>query len=415
MSSKVMADYFSKKIRYEGDVLKPRAMIAELLREYGIESFEMLPAYLYTLRVNNIGTVYDIHMTSDHHFKFMFVALGVCISAFRQYMRPVVVVNGTHLKEKSKGVLFVAVIKDGNEKCFPLAVGVGPIENDESWIWFVQHFKMGFGTRDDLVIISDQHQSIKNSVARVYPDAHHGFCYYHIAKNHTRHGKHLIAMFKKAAYAYKQESFVKYMSMIVRNETARLPICSLIEVVRSVTEIWFDKRRELVVSRDHMITEEAYKKLSKEVEKGRHFVSRQTTAYTYKVKDAERSFVVDLQHHSCDCGEFQLDQMPCSHATTAIRSAGHNMYDYVEYYYKQWFANLDDQKKGDTVHQLKVQAPGPEDNKYVQDVEVPDITSPSIQPHMLLSPQRQMQPKDNVNPKDAEFVEKLATPEELPL
>ncbi|KAH6835928.1 hypothetical protein C2S53_002769 [Perilla frutescens var. hirtella] len=27
--------------------------------------------------------------------------------------------------------------------------------------------------------------------------------------------------------------------------------------------------------------------------------------------------------------------MPCSHATAAIQSAGHNMYDYVEYYYKQ--------------------------------------------------------------------------------
>ncbi|KAH6797741.1 hypothetical protein C2S52_022295 [Perilla frutescens var. hirtella] len=299
MSSKVMAVYFSKKIRYEAAVLKPRAMIAELLKEYGIEveygvalrarnlaiemvygghdkSFEMLPAYLHTLRANN----------------------------------------------------------------------------------------------------PDQHQSIKNAVARVYPEAHHGFCYYHIAKNHARHGKHLIVAFKKAAYAYRQESFLKYMSMIERNEAAyasllsicvdhwarsqspkrrytfmtsnmaesfnacllwarRLPICSLIEVVRSVTERWFDKRRELTVSRDHVITDGAFQKLSKQVEKGRHFVSHQTTAYTYTVTDAERSFVVDLQHRTCDCGEFQLDQMPCSHATATIRSAGHNMYDYVEYYYKQ--------------------------------------------------------------------------------
>ncbi|KAH6797459.1 hypothetical protein C2S52_022013 [Perilla frutescens var. hirtella] len=144
-------------------------------------------------------------------------------------------------------------------------------------------------------------------------------------------------MFKKAAYVYRQESFLKYMSMIVKNETAyarRLLICSLIEVVRSITERWFDKRRELAVSRDHMITERAYKKLSKQAEKGYHFVSRQTIVYIYKVEDSERSSVVDLQHHTCDCEEFQLDQMPCSHATTAIWSVGQNIYDYVEYYYK---------------------------------------------------------------------------------
>ncbi|KAH6763180.1 hypothetical protein C2S52_020613 [Perilla frutescens var. hirtella] len=180
----------------------------------------------------------------------------------------------------------------------------------------------------------------------------------------------------KVAYAYRQESFLRYMSMIARNETTyaslltigvdhwarsqspmhryafmtsnvaesfnicllwarRLPIYALIEVVSSMTERWFDKRRKLAVSRDHVITEEAYKKLSKQVEKGRHFMSCQTTAYTYTVTDAERSFVVDLQNHTCDYGEFQLDHMSCSHATTAIRSAGHNMNDYVEYYYKQ--------------------------------------------------------------------------------
>lgn len=42
-----------------------------------------------------------------------------------------IVVDGTHLKGKNKGVLFVAVTKDGNEQIFPLAIGVGPIENDE--------------------------------------------------------------------------------------------------------------------------------------------------------------------------------------------------------------------------------------------------------------------------------------------
>ncbi|KAH6812529.1 hypothetical protein C2S51_026291 [Perilla frutescens var. frutescens] len=170
----------------------------------------------------------------------------------------------------------------------------------------------------------------------------------------------------------------------------------------------------------YMIIEEAYRKLSKQVEKGHHFVVRQTTTYIYKVIDAERSFVVDLQHHTCDCVEFQLDQMPCSHVTATIRIAGHNMYNYFKNNYKQIsmcityhkrrFPKLDGQKNDNIVHQLKVQDLGPEDNKYVQDMEVSNITSPRVQPHQLLGPQRLIQPKDNVNPEDVGFVEKLATP-----
>ncbi|KAH6781772.1 hypothetical protein C2S51_007065 [Perilla frutescens var. frutescens] len=481
MSSKVVADYFAKKIRYESAVLKPRAIIAELLREHGIEieygvalrarnlaiemvygshdrSFEMLPAYLHKLRTNNPGTVCEVQMTNYHRFKFMFVALGVCISVFRQCLRPVVIIDGTHLKGKSKGVLFVAVTKDKNEKCFPLVVGVGPVENDQAWTWFLERFRMGFRTRDDLVIVSDQHQSIKNVVARVYPDAH-------IAKNHARHGKHLISMFKVAAYAYRHETFLKYMSMIANNETVyrsllsigvdhwarsqssvrrygfmtsnmaesfnarllwarRFPICSLIEVVRSVIERWFDQRRELAVSRDHMITEEAYRKLSKQVEKGRHFVVHQTTAYLHKVVDGDRSFVVDLQHHTCDCAEFQLDQMSCSHATAAMRSIRvlhimivcllcrtmtnglcHSSKHLSRSFLLYRFPKQDDQKNTDIVHQLKVQARRPEGNKYVQDVVVLDITSQNVHSHQPFDPLNQIQRKNNIKREDVGFAE----------
>ncbi|KAH6793917.1 hypothetical protein C2S52_004394 [Perilla frutescens var. hirtella] len=368
LSSHVIADFFKRRILDEGSILRPRAMIAELLRDHAIEveydvalwarnlaielvygshdqSFAVLPAYLEMLKSCNPDTIYYLETDRDGHFMYIFVALGVCRAAFRQCMRPVIVIDGTHLKGKTKGILFIAVTKNGNEQCFPLAI--------------------------------DQYVSIKNAVQIVYPTAVHGLCYYHISKNLARAGRHVISMFRSAAFAYKQEKFLKYLSMIssaradiyntllsigvhhwARSQcparrysfmtsnaaecfnarllwARRLPICSMIDVVRDVIEKWFDERCAKSVTRDHILIEETYKKLYKQVEMCMAYDVRANNAHLFKVRKNEKSFLVDLQMKTCECGEFQLDQIPCSHAAAAIRSAGHDIYDYVDMNYKQ--------------------------------------------------------------------------------
>ncbi|KAH6776996.1 hypothetical protein C2S51_008308 [Perilla frutescens var. frutescens] len=44
--------------------------------------------------------------------------------------------------------------------------------------------------------------------------------------------------------------------------------------------------------------------------------------------------MVDLQHRTCDCREFELDLIPCSHAAAAIRFSGGHIYDFVDRCYK---------------------------------------------------------------------------------
>ena len=45
-------------------------------------------------------------------------------------VRPAIVINGTHLKRKYKGILFIAATMDGNDQIFPIAFEVGHLEND---------------------------------------------------------------------------------------------------------------------------------------------------------------------------------------------------------------------------------------------------------------------------------------------
>ncbi|XP_057770752.1 uncharacterized protein LOC130990542 [Salvia miltiorrhiza] len=144
--AKVVATYLAQKIHNDCEILKPKAIQLELQREFGVQikydvslrarnratemvygrhdqSFEMLPKYLYKLRQSNPGSLVEWEVDPDGRFKHLFVALAALASCFIFNLRLVIVVDGTHLKGKNRGILFVAVTKDGNESLFPLAYG----------------------------------------------------------------------------------------------------------------------------------------------------------------------------------------------------------------------------------------------------------------------------------------------------
>ncbi|KAH6760242.1 hypothetical protein C2S51_017191 [Perilla frutescens var. frutescens] len=398
--ARVLEKYFARRLVDERVVLKLKEMMTELVREFGIhidysfalrtrniaiqmvygdfdKSYAQLPAFLHTLQLMNPRTVIDMEITSDGRFKHSFFALGACVNAFIQYARPVLVIDGTYLKGKNKGVLFVLVTKDGNEQILPVAVGLGPIENDESWIWFLAHLHMALGDIDDLLIVSDQHQSIKNVVEAVFPRATHGLCYYHLKNKMMKRGKHVTTLFQEAAYAYWRDTFQESMSTLeqvcpnayqklcnigpvhwarshypvrrygfmtsnaVESLNARLlwakrlPVCSLLEMFRLIVEQWFVERCAAAQGSNHVLTDGITLKLSGNVDKGRCYAVRPTTLATlWKVEVGREVYMVDLQNRTCDCREFELDLIPCSHAAAVICCTGAAIYDYVDRYYK---------------------------------------------------------------------------------
>ena len=88
------------------------------------------------LEKENPGTVTKLLMDEKNRFEYAFMSLGPSITGFKECCRPVIVIDGTHLKGKFRGVLFVAAAKDGNEQIYPIAFGVGDKENDRSWSCF---------------------------------------------------------------------------------------------------------------------------------------------------------------------------------------------------------------------------------------------------------------------------------------
>ena len=53
------------------------------------------------------------------------MSIGASFVGFNTSIRPVVAIDGTFLKAKYIGTLFIAACKDDNNQIYPLAFGIG--------------------------------------------------------------------------------------------------------------------------------------------------------------------------------------------------------------------------------------------------------------------------------------------------
>ncbi|XP_075098929.1 uncharacterized protein LOC142175825 [Nicotiana tabacum] len=123
--------------------VKEKAM--NLFRGEPADSYNKLPGYFYTLDMTYPGL--HIRMGFDH-------------------CRPIVVVDGSHLKSAYTRTFVSASTLDGS------AYGVIDSENDVAWSWFFEQFKEAYGERKNMCIVSDSNESIIKSVSRVYHTVH---------------------------------------------------------------------------------------------------------------------------------------------------------------------------------------------------------------------------------------------------
>ncbi|KAL5549222.1 hypothetical protein UlMin_004453 [Ulmus minor] len=58
-----------------------------------------------------------------------------------------------------------------------------------------------------------------------------------------------------------------------------------------------------------------------------------STTNTFNVKYNQKTFFVDLEKRTCTCRQFDLDEIPCSHAITGIDKLYQNKYEYCSKWY----------------------------------------------------------------------------------
>ncbi|XP_024964171.1 uncharacterized protein LOC112504462 [Cynara cardunculus var. scolymus] len=189
----------------------------QLLRGTHESSFNLLPVYCHNLKLTNLGTVTEIAVDGLGRFDMLFVALGCSIRSFLKHMRPLLIMEGTHLKGPYVGTMFLAVGMDGNNGIVPIAMGVGKTESGPSWTWFLRKLRQCISDVPNLTFVTDRAASIDLAIRTVFPNAHHGLCCRHLSQNRcltSTKDKRKQWMFWEACKAYRLSDFEATMDLM---------------------------------------------------------------------------------------------------------------------------------------------------------------------------------------------------------
>ncbi|XP_074310076.1 uncharacterized protein LOC141645015 [Silene latifolia] len=114
------------------------------------------------------------HMT----FRRMYICLQSLKVGFIRGCRPILGVDGVHLKGPYSRMCLVAVGKDGNNNIFPIAWAVMEAENTDSWTWFLELLINDLGKEEGngLTFMPDRQKGLIEAINRVVPKANIRYC-----------------------------------------------------------------------------------------------------------------------------------------------------------------------------------------------------------------------------------------------
>ncbi|XP_075087575.1 uncharacterized protein LOC142169591 [Nicotiana tabacum] len=226
----------------------------------------------------------------------------------------------------------ISVSKDANNQVFPLVFGIAESENNNFYEWYFSELRNTIGNRDNLIFLSDRHQSIAHGIAKVYPESHHGICIYHLEQNLKRRKvkSEVIKFFQSAAIVYRRKEFDLYMSdiakvdkkifdylmeepperwahscsprrrydMLTTNivdsinyvllEARELPILRMMDFIQVKLQRWFYERRNEVEGTFYDVSCWVFP----------------VDSWRSRVEDEGITFLVDLNKRTCDCFQF---------------------------------------------------------------------------------------------------------------
>ncbi|XP_059307035.1 uncharacterized protein LOC132058595 [Lycium ferocissimum] len=317
--------------------------------------------------------------TSENEFLYLFVALYVFIKGF-ECCRPIVVVDGSHIKIAYNGTFVSASTMDGAGNILPLAYGVIDSENDKSWTWFFEQFKEAYGLRESMCVVSDRHESIIKAVSKVYPNVPYFVRIWHLWKNvynkYRKSDKVLSGVYYAMAKAYTQDEFdmlmekvatvdirVKdYLEIAGREKWSRLyapvnrawtmtsniaesinsalvqarelPIFDFLEEVRIMFGRWNFTNRQNGSYTFTTLGKKFNEMLSINERKSARMTVIPSTEYVHTVIDEGRRFIVCIEKKTCSYKEFQMEEIPCPHAWAVLKKKNLTADNYCSKIYK---------------------------------------------------------------------------------
>ncbi|XP_055810254.1 uncharacterized protein LOC129880305 [Solanum dulcamara] len=232
-----------------------------------------------------------------------------------------------------------------------------------------------------MYVVSDRNESIIKSVNMVFSNVSHFACIWHISKNvctnYKRSKAVLSDIFYSMAKAYRKDEFKKLMAkvekinhrmtqylknvgyekwsrvyatvnrgrMMTSNiaecingclvEAQELPIIDFLKQTRMLFGAWNCKNREITAYTKYTLGRKFEDILVSNTMKCSRMKVVASSKYFYSVYESGVRYIVCLERKTCNCGRFQLDEIPSPHAIAVLKSKNiTDMHPYFSDYYK---------------------------------------------------------------------------------
>ncbi|KAL0431476.1 UNVERIFIED_CONTAM: hypothetical protein Sradi_0773600 [Sesamum radiatum] len=310
----------------------------------------------------------------------------VCFYALKQGFlrgcRPIVGVDGCHLKGPHGGILLTAVGVDPNNNLYPIAYVVQR-ESTDTWEWCLTVLKQDLNiVRDnEFTFISDKQKGLTHAFHTVFPNSAHRSCVRHLHNNFKNAGFRGLAFkntiwraarastpgefnmrmdemkqldsaafdwfLDKPPHEWSKSHFidVSKCDMLLNNvcesfnanilDARDKPILTMLEWVREYL------MKRLLENRDKAgrkwkgtLCPKIKKALQKQIDKIGDCIPIKANDRHYQVSCYDGSqFSVDLEIGTCTCRMWQLTGIPCKHGCSAIFHQNLMPEDMVNPYY----------------------------------------------------------------------------------
>ncbi|XP_028072842.1 uncharacterized protein LOC114275053 [Camellia sinensis] len=259
---------------------------------------------------------------TESKFRRLYLCWGLLKKAFMNAFRPVIGVDGYHLKGSHGGILLSTVGIDANNCIFPFAYAIVEKEKKKPWLWFLELLghDLNFVNSHCYTFMSDKQKGLIDAVAELFPNASHKFCVRHLYNNFKGEHKGLVLkdLLWKAARATTVPVFTRVMAEIKEVD------CKAYD--------WLVERPPIHWSRSNFNT---FPKCDLLLNNLCRWIPKWNGSEKFEVIGPYgEQYKLDLQAWTCGCRKWDLLGIPCAHVVAATNFLGQEPEKRVHQYYK---------------------------------------------------------------------------------